>query len=183
MPLTPDATDAELIAHCKQGRLKYQELLYKRFYAYAMGIGMRYFVNREDALEVVNDAFIKVFRSMHLFNETAEFKPWFRKILVNCALDHKRKNLKYAQYEEIPESRQQYIYPSALEKLSAADILNMMKGLPEMQHVIFNLYEIDGYAHKEIAEMLGIPESSSRTYLSRAKAALQLLVNQEIEKI
>ncbi len=183
MSLKHDASDAELIDQCKQGNLKYQELLYKRFYAYAMGIGMRYLINKDDALEVVNDSFIKAFNHIQDFKDDAEFKPWLRKILVNTALDHKRKNVKYTQHDEIPETEQQYTYPSALDKLSVTDILNLMKQLPEAHHVIFNLYEIDGYSHREIGLMLNIPEGSSRTYLSRAKLALQKLIHQEIEKI
>jgi RNA polymerase sigma factor (sigma-70 family) len=178
-----DASDAELILKCKQGNSKYQEMLYKRYYAYAMGVGMRYLVNRDDALEVVNDAFIKVFKSIGGFQEGAEFKPWFRKILVNTALDHKRKQLKYAWQDEIPETRQQTFYPSVLEKLSAADILNLMKVLPEVQQIVFNLYEIDGYSHKEIGNMLSMAESSSRTYLTRAKQTLQKLLHNELIKL
>lgn len=155
-----DASDAELIKGCKGGNLKHQEMLYKRFYAYAMGIGMRYLINKDDALVIVNDSFIKVFNSLQNFKEDSEFKPWFRKILVNTALDSKRKNLKYVHDSEVSEMHQQTMYPSIIDKFSAADILNLMKQLPETHHVVFNLYEIDGYSHKEIGQMLNMPESS-----------------------
>ncbi|ETZ20369.1 RNA polymerase sigma factor [Pedobacter sp. V48] len=183
MSIKHNASDAELIKECKKGNLKHQEMLYKRFYAYAMGIAMRYLINKDDALVVVNDAFIKTFNALYTFKDDLEFKPWFRKILVNTALDSKRKNLKYIHDSEIPEVFQQTMYPSAIEKLSAADILNLMKQLPETHHVVFNLYEIDGYSHKEIGLMLSIPESSSRTYLTRAKQALQKLIQSDLIKI
>lgn len=166
----------ELIASCKKGDLRQQELLYKQFYGYALGICIRYLGNRDDALEAANDSFIKVFKSIGSFNEQNDFKPWFRKILVNTSLDYKRKSMRFSEAIELTETIPQQIHTSAIDKLSAQDILALMKNLNEMQRTVFNLYEIDGYAHKEIASMLNIPESSSRTYLTRAKQALQQLL-------
>lgn len=183
MPKPQTSNLEELIRHCKSGNLQYQEMLYKHFYGYALGICLRYLFNREDALEAVNDSFIKVFKSISNFKEEADFKPWFRKILVNTALDYKRKNMKFSQAIEMVDTEPQTTYSSAIDNLSAKDILGLMKNLNETQHLVFNLYEIDGYSHKEIGAMLNIPESSSRTYLTRAKQALQdLLITHSIYK-
>lgn len=168
----------ELLRNCKDGNLQFQELLYKQFYGYALGVASRYLINKDDALEVVNDSFIKVFKSLGSFREDADFKAWFRKILVNTALDHKRKNMRFSQAIEMVDTEVQTTYHSAIDQLSAKDILNLMKNLNETQHLIFNLYEIDGYSHREIGEMLNIPESSSRTYLTRAKQALKNLLGE-----
>src|ERR1700744_6675189 len=84
----------ELIRQCKTGSLKYQELLYKQYYGYAMGIGLRYCPDKEDALEVVNDAFIKVFNNIKNFKSEMPFKAWLRTIIVNTAIDRRRKDLK-----------------------------------------------------------------------------------------
>ncbi|WP_225871084.1 RNA polymerase sigma factor [Pedobacter frigiditerrae] len=158
-------------------------MLYKHFYGYALGICLRYLYNREDALEAVNDSFIKVFKSIDSFREDAHFKAWFRKILVNTALDYKRKNMRFSQAIELVDTEPQTTYSSALDNLSAKDILGLMKNLNETQSLVFNLYEIDGYSHKEIGKMLNIPESSSRTYLTRAKQTLQsLLITHSIYK-
>lgn len=174
----PQATPFdELLRNCKDGDLQFQELLYKQFYGYALGVASRYIINKEDALEVVNDSFIKVFKSLHTFREDADFKAWFRKILVNTALDHKRKNMRFSQAIAMVDTDIQTTYPSAIDQLSAKDILQLMKNLNETQHLVFNLYEIDGYSHKEIGEMLNMPESSSRTYLARAKQALKILLS------
>jgi len=166
----------ELISYCKKGDLRYQEVLYKQFYGYALGICMRYLGNRDDALEAANDSFIKVFKSMASFNEDNDFKPWFRKILVNTSLDYKRKSMRFSEALELTDTVPQTIHISVIDKLSAQDILSLMKHLNEMQRTVFNLYEVDGYSHKEIGNMLNIPESSSRTYLTRAKQALQQLL-------
>lgn len=171
----------DLISGCRAGNFQAQEMLYKHFYGYALGIAMRYLINKDDALEAVNDAFIKVFKAIGTFKTDSDFKPWFRKILVNTALDYKRKNMRFNQAIEMTDTEVQTTYTSGIQNLSAKDILNLMKNLNETQHLVFNLYEIDGYSHKEIAELLNIPESSSRTYLSRAKQVMQgLLITHSI---
>jgi len=171
----------ELIKQCKSGSLKYQELLYKQFYGYAMGIGLRYSLNRDDALEVVNDAFIKVFNAINNFNSDKPFKAWLRTILVNTAIDRRRKDLKFQLNVEL-ENATLVSGSSVIENLNAQDILKLMKELPPIQLTIFNLYEIDGYSHDEIGQILSIPVSSSRVYLSRAKEKLRSVLRSEEQK-
>lgn len=153
--------------------MKFQEKLYKHFYGYAMGVGLRYLADRDDVLEVVNDSFIKVFKAIQFFNEAQPFKAWLRRIIVNTAIDHRRKNLKFMNQVDIDEAGYIGKTAEAVDNLSVKDILALLEGLPEIQRVVFNLYEIDGYSHDEIGNMLGIPVSSSRVYLSRAKEKLR----------
>lgn len=176
MPQQQNPNIGELIINCKAGSLQAQEMLYKHFYGYALGVAMRYLVNKEDALEAVNDTFIKVFKGIGTFKDGADFKPWLRRIMVNTALDYKRKNMRFSYAMEMTSTEVQTTYTSGIQNLSAKDILNLMKHLNETQRLVFNLYEIDGYSHKEIAVLLNIPEGSSRTYLSRAKQLLQSLL-------
>ncbi|WP_295672330.1 RNA polymerase sigma factor [uncultured Mucilaginibacter sp.] len=173
--------EEEIISQCKTGSLKYQELLYKQFYSYAMGIGLRYCLTRDDALEVVNDAFIKVFNSINNFNSDRPFKAWLRTIIVNTSIDRRRKDLKFQLNVDI-ETTNPAIHASALDDLHAQDIIKMMSVLPPIQLTIFNLYEIDGYSHDEIAILLAIPVSSSRVYLSRAKEKLRSAIRTEALK-
>jgi RNA polymerase sigma-70 factor (ECF subfamily) len=171
----------ELIRQCKAGSLKYQELLYKQFYGYAMGIGLRYSPNRDDAMEIVNDAFIKAFNSMGNYDITKPFKAWLRTIIVNTAIDRRRKDLKLQLNIELDNAGPIISQVSAIDHLNVQDILSIMKELPTIQLTIFNLYEIDGYNHDEIAGMLNIPASSSRVYLSRAKEKLRKLIKKETQ--
>jgi len=171
----------ELIRQCKAGSLKYQELLYKQFYGYAMGIGLRYSPNRDDAMEIVNDAFIKAFNSMGNYDITKPFKAWLRTIIVNTAIDRRRKDLKLQLNIELDNAGPIISQMSAIDQLNVQDILSLMKELPAIQLTIFNLYEIDGYNHDEIAGMLNIPASSSRVYLSRAKEKLRKLIKTETQ--
>lgn len=177
-------SNAELaiIQHCQKGSLKSQEQLYKRFYGYAMGVSLRYSISRDDALEVVNDAFIKVFNTIQTYNTERPFKAWLRRIVINTAIDRRRKDLKYQLHTDIDDAGHIGHTATAVDTLHAQDILKMMETLPAVQRAIFNLYEIDGYNHDEIAIMLSIPASSSRVYLSRAKEKLRKALNTEILK-
>jgi len=170
--------EEEIISQCKTGSLKYQEALYKRFYSYAMGISLRYSLNRDDALEVVNDGFIKVFNAIGNFNSDKPFKAWLRTIIVNTAIDRRRKDLKFQLNVEINDAMP-VVAVSSAASLDVQDILKMMKTLPPLQAAIFNLYEVDGYSHDEISVLLSIPVSSSRVYLSRAKEKLRSLIRSE----
>ena len=180
MQKTISISELDLVRKCKSGDLKHQELLYKQFYSYAMGVAMRYLSNRDDAMEVVNDSFIKVFRGIEFFNEAQSFRAWLRKIVVNTSIDCRRKNLKHA--DQLDLEKADYVGKAAevVEQLSAKEILKLLEALPEIHRMVFNLYEIDGYSHDEIGKMLSIPVSTSRVYLSRAKERLRrYLTNQE----
>jgi len=172
-------SESELIQKCKHGDIKYQEKLYKHFYGYAMGVGLRYLSDRNDSLEVVNDAFIKIFKSISQFENDKLFKPWLRKIVVNTAIDRRRKDMKLLYQADLEEADNVLSNPEAVDNLNAADILKLLNALPEVQRLTFNLYEIDGYSHEEIGQMLGIPASSSRVNLSRAKEKLRKAWQQE----
>ena len=170
--------EEEIISQCKTGSLKYQEVLYKRFYSYAMGISLRYSLNRDDALEVVNDGFIKVFNAIGSYNSDKPFKAWLRTIMVNTAIDRRRKDLKFQLNVEI-DNAMPIVAANTAANLDVQDILKLMRNLPPLQAAIFNLYEMDGYNHDEIGVMLNIPVSSSRVYLSRAKEKLRSLIRSE----
>lgn len=157
-------------------------MLYKHFYGYAMGISMRYSLNRDDALEAVNDAFIKAFKSIETYDESRPFKAWLRTIVVNTSIDRRRRELKFQLNTDIDEAPPIKVHAAAVDSLNAQDIMKMMKTLPALQLAIFNLYEIDGYSHDEIADMLDIPASSSRVYLSRAKERLRKVLTTDKQK-
>lgn len=176
MQLKAGIAEFELISQCKKGSLKNQEMLYKHFYGFAMGIALRYCLNKDDAMEVVNDGFIKIFNTIAYYDMNKPFKAWLRTIVVNTAIDRRRKDLKHQLNTDLdtatPISANTYI----IETMNAQDILKLTGTLPEIQRAVFNLYEIDGYSHDEIAGMMAIPASSSRVYLTRAKEKLRKLL-------
>jgi len=171
-----DIEESELIAQCKAGNLKYQEILYTKFYGFAIGISLRYSVNRDDALEAVNDAFIKIFKSIKDYDTGKPFKAWFSTFIINTSIDKRRRELKYQLNIDLGEAVMLMSTSDTIGNLEAQDILNLLKLLPLIQATVFNLYEIDGYSHEEIAKILGIAASSSRVYLTRAKEKLRKLL-------
>lgn len=173
--------EAGIIKNCKSGKIKDQEILYKYFYSYAMGICLRYAYTKTDASEILNDSFLKVFNNINNFNEELHFKPWLRKIIVNTAIDYYRKNAKFNSMLEIEEAEREGFNIEAIDTLTYHDLIKILDDLPEPYRLIFNLYEIEGYTHKEIAEKTELNESTSRSYLARAKKKLRILVEHHFE--
>jgi RNA polymerase sigma factor (sigma-70 family) len=176
----------EIIQGCLRKKEKSQEMLYKRFFGYALRVALIYNRNRENALEIVNDSFVKVFNQIDRYDNSQLFKNWLAKIVVNTSIDRFRKNKKNIQFDEketffVPDES-----PDIIAQLSAEDILGLMNRLPEIQRLVFSLYEIEGYTHDEISSLLSIPENSSRVYLTRAKRRLrelfEMLFNTRYEK-
>ncbi|MDD4922873.1 MAG: sigma-70 family RNA polymerase sigma factor, partial [Bacteroidales bacterium] len=154
-----------------------QGLLYKRFFGYALSIAMIYNNSREDALEIVNDGFMKVFSEIEKYDRSQPFKGWLRKIVINTSIDRLRK--KRSQYlsldheSEVLQMRDGNA--DAVSNLTAQDVLKLLNKLSDAQRVVFCLFEIEGFSHFEIAGQLHIPESSSRVLLTRAKKQLREL--------
>ena len=150
-------------------------MLYKKFFGYALSVALIYTNQRNDALEVVDDSFVKVFSEIGKFDLTQSFTGWLRKIVINTSIDHFRRNQKRnlmvdAQTHHIHDQS-----PNAISNLAARDILELLNHLPQDHKKVFCLYEVDGFSHEEIARQLDISESSSRVYLTRAKKQLREL--------
>jgi RNA polymerase sigma-70 factor (ECF subfamily) len=165
----------DIIRGCIRKREKSQEMLYKKFFGYAMKMALLHSRNRENALEVVNDSFVKVFSSIGRYDFSLPFKNWLGRIVINTSIDRFRKNRMELVLEDeatilIPDSD-----PGIINKLTAEEIIKLLHCLPEVQRMVFSLHEIEGYNHDEISTMLRIPESTSRVYLTRAKKRLREL--------
>lgn len=162
-----------LIQACKEQNPKGQRKLYEHFYGYSMNIALRYSKSKDEALEILNDAFLKIFLKINQFDNSYPFKPWLRKIVVNTAIDYYRKNslrIVDISLDNIPE--ESYFDPfDHLENEN--DMLPIIQELPPMYRMVFNLYVMEEYKHQEIADKLNITVSTSKSNLSRAKAKLR----------
>jgi len=170
-------TDLELIDGCKRRSTLHEECFFKKYYGFVMGIGRSYVKSEDLAQEITQDTFLKFFGTVGKLNEETLLKPWLRRIAVNTAIDYYRKNRKFRFQEEIEGHSLLQINENALDQLGYEEILKLLHQLPEDQSLVFNLYEVEGYSHKEIAEKLAITESSSRVYLTRAKQKLRQLIH------
>lgn len=177
-------TEAQIIEGCKTGKAKFQELLYKQFFSFAMSICTRYAKSNDEAMEVVNDSFLKVFEKIASYDASKPFKSWFAKILVNTAIDTYRRNLKQNSTLSLGKTHEfEELDPNIEHELSAEDILKLFAELPDTLRITFNLYEVEGYSHEEIGEILGVATSTSRANLARAKQLLRTLYNQNFNTI
>lgn len=167
----------KLIDGCKRGEPKSQKSLYDTYAGKMMSVCMRYCGNdRETAMDLLQDGFIKVFTYIRSYDGRGSLEGWIRKIMVNVALDHVRTAdlLRMAEsIDAVSESAVENIDCSTIDKLSADELMEIIGELPVGFRTVFNLFAIEGYSHKEIAEMLEISESTSRSQLTRAKQLLQ----------
>lgn len=164
----------KIIGGCRKYDTDSQEKLYKKFYGYALGVALTYCSTKADADEVVNDSFMKVFENIETYNISKPFKPWLRRIVVNTSIDKARANRRFKNQTEIEEI-QPVSSVNVEAELHAKQIYKMLNELPDLLRFVFNMYEIEGFSHREIAQKLDIAESSSRTYLTRAKVQLRQL--------
>ena len=186
--MTPDTSpfERQLIEACQQGSVKHQEELYKHFFGFAMAVALRYTAARDEAMSIVNDSFIKVFATIDRYVFETSFRGWLRRIVVNTALDYYRRSAKHETNKaQLDESESQLAQSDAgiISQLTAEDILALLAQLPAQYRMVFNLYELEGYSHEEIAGQLSLSVSSSRVYLTRAKEQLGRLVKQHVYPI
>lgn len=167
----------ELIKACKKGKRSAQKELYRRYFAYGMTVCVHYTNRREEAEEVLNDAFVKVFKNINKFNTDYPFKGWFRRILVNSAIDYHRKyhNLKI-QDNIIPITEATLTYNAAERELSQDDVLKVVQHLSPAYRLVFILYVVEGLTHKEIAEKLDISIGTSKSNYAKARAKLKKII-------
>lgn len=177
----------ELLKGCLKHNEKAKEMMYKSFYGYIMAIVLRYVNDRDEAEEVVNDCYVKIFKHLGTFTlpETnteilKAFKGWASKISSRTSIDFLRSKKPSMYMEDIDDIQQPITEVNVITKLNVQDILSLLNQLPPVQKIIFNMYEIEGFSHDEIAEQLGISGSASRVYLTRAKSKLRELYSRSL---
>jgi RNA polymerase sigma-70 factor (ECF subfamily) len=171
----------QLVKKCLEKDPLAQKLLFDSFSKKMMGVCLRYSQDQEEAQDVLQMGFIKVFEKLHMYSSEGSLEGWIRKVIVNTALDNIRKNKKFNDNIELDKVDFQLDNKSetGLEALSAKDLLRIIQEMPPGFRTVFNLYAIEGYSHKEIAEQLGITVSTSKSQYSRARVYLQKIIIEE----
>lgn len=171
----------DLLAGCLRNHRQSQELLYRQFYGFAMSVCLRYAPTRESALEVLNDGFLKVFTRLDQYDPAQPFKAWLRRILINTAVDHYRQELRHSYHDSVEQAGQASVATGAdaYSQLAYDELLKLVQMLSPAYRLVFNLYVMDGFAHDEIAEKLGISVGASKSNLARARENLRVLLKQQ----
>jgi RNA polymerase sigma factor (sigma-70 family) len=162
-----------LIQGCKRNDRDSQRLLHKQYYGYAMSICVRYCRTQDEAKEALNDGFLKVFTRIDQYNEETSFKGWLRRIMINTCIDLYRKEVKHYQNQNMESVAGEVTTVTAIDDLSHQELIALVQDLSPAYRTVFNLYVIDGYAHKEIADLLKISEGTSKSNLLKAREILK----------
>ncbi|MES2375724.1 MAG: RNA polymerase sigma factor [Bacteroidota bacterium] len=170
-----------IINGCVANKRKAQEELYLFYYAGMYRLCMRYLRSDDLVPEALNTGFLKVFTKIKSYHEAkGNLKGWISAIMIRSCIDLQRSELRFQHYEDITETdNTPSLTPNALDRLYAADLLAYVRALPGATQMVFNLYEVDGFDHNEIATMLDISASTSRWHLSSAKQQLRQIINQK----
>lgn len=174
MFLKHTCTIDELIKHCKAGERKAQELLYNRYASKMLGVCFRYAADRMEAEDMLQNGFIRVFQKISDYRGEGSFEGWIRRIMVHSSIEFYRKHHKMMQVADFDdEAHDQPVNPDVTANLAAKDLMVLIQQLPPGYRIVFNLFAIEGYSHKEIAALTGITEGASKSQLSRARAVLK----------
>lgn len=169
-----------ILEGCRRHDLAFQKELYQLFYQYTLSVSLNYASCLEEAREIVNDVFLKVFNKIDRYDPQQPFKPWLNKITVFTAIDYYRKHIKNEPHIEDLEALGEHAASDYLiEQISADELRNLVQKLSPACRAAINLYAIEGYEHQEIAQMLGISVGASKSNLFKARAKLKALLAQE----
>jgi len=170
-----------LLKGCLRDDRASQKSLYQQFYSYGMSICLRYADSREEAAEILNDGFMKIFGSLKKFDLNKPFKPWLRRILVNLSINRYHQKQRQIETDEIENIGDESDSEKILSGISYQEVIELLQKLPPSYRTVFNLYVIEGYSHDEIATMLKITVGASKSNLFKAKEKLKKIVSEFFE--
>jgi RNA polymerase sigma factor (sigma-70 family) len=167
-------TEEAILQGCLHNQPVAQRELYNRFSPKMLAVCYRFAHNREDAEDMLQEAFIKVFSQIHTFQNKGAFEGWIRRIIVHTCINHLKKNKRFNESVDIINASAIQVREESIPSIvQAKQIVECIRLLPIGYRTVLNLYAIEGYSHKEIAEMLDIEESTSRSQYTRAKQMLE----------
>ncbi|MFK7808786.1 MAG: RNA polymerase sigma factor [Saprospiraceae bacterium] len=179
LSLTTNMTERDIIQGCLKKDPKFQRMLVTNYSPTLMTVSRRYCPANIGAEDVLQDAFIKIFGNIHQFNsEKGSLMGWMRKIVINTALK-KMKRMSFSHEKATDQFEDIQLHPSIYQHLDAEAIMEIVATLPDGYRQVFNLYAIEGYSHKEIGDLLGIEDATSRSNLSKAKKILRSKINNQ----
>ena len=164
---------------CINGEQGSQKKLYYGFYGFAMGICLRYSKDRDEAVGILNDGFLKVLTRLESFDPSKPFLPWLSRIMTNTAIDHYRSELRQPITSDVSELEISGDDAEINSKLNYEDLIKIIQTLPPGYRAVFNLFAIDGFSHEEISEQLGISIGTSKSNLFKARQKLRIMIEEQ----
>jgi len=169
--------DKNIIDDCIDGKRHAQNKLYKKYASAMLGLCLRYAKNKDEAEDILQEGFIKVFLNIKGFRREGSFEGWIKRIMINTAITHNKQNLKHQYQTDINEIEESHVFEELKKdddtiKLSRGKLMEIIQSLPNGYKMVFNLYIFEQYTHKEIGEMLGISDNTSKSQLSKARRLL-----------
>ena len=166
-------TEQDIVQACALRKRWAQKLIYEQYYSAMLGVCLRYASNQEDALDILHDGFIKVFKNIHRYEQGTSLNAWIRRLMINTSIDYYRKLIKRRteNIDTVLDLKGKDV--DAVSKCSEKEILGAVQSLTPAYRAVFNLYVLEGYSHKEIAVFLNISESTSRSNLVKARQKLK----------
>lgn len=166
-------TEAELAEGCRLGNARMQRELYDRYRRTMYGVCLRYTDNRDDAMDVLQEGFIRVFRNISSFRGEGSLEGWVRRVMISVSLEHYRRKSRYffVDIEDAGDMAQGDV--NAIARMGADELTALIQQLPVGYRTVFNLFAVEGYSHEEIGQMLGISEGTSKSQFARARKVLQ----------
>ena len=178
-PTTVRSEESLLIAACLRSERWAQQKLYELNYGKLMTTSMRYSNNKEDALDILHEGFIKIFGNLGKYQTDTSLLAWMRRIVVNAAIDYYRKEIRHRS-DDLDKAYTVHTNDvDAISQCTEQEILACIQQLPASYRTVFNLFAVEGFSHKEIADATGISESTARANLAKARQRLQLLLLQK----
>lgn len=173
----------DLLQGCIAGKRAYQKQLYELYYGKMMAICMRYTNNYEEARDVLHEGFVKVFKNLHRYKPSHSLESWIRRIMINTSIDHYRKNKKHRHQVDLDyaSTKADKNTVDVIHKMSADEIMKLVQQLTPAYRTVFNLYVVEGYNHREIGELLGISEGTSKSNLAKARGKLKKMIKEQLE--
>ena len=164
----------QLLKKLKKNEKKAQKRLYDQYSSLMLGICMRYTRDRSEAEDVLQEGFLKIFVNINQYSGKGSFEGWMKRIMVNTAITFYNQNLKHHHHKDIDEIHETIDDQKSCDsEFTHDELLNVIKELPDGYRMVFNMYAVEGYKHKEIAEMLGVDVNTSKSQYSRAKKMIQ----------
>ena len=165
------------VQDCRKGSTRAQHKLFKYFYGSVMSVCMRYAGSTDEAADMLNEGFLKVFSNLDKYENSGSFEAWLKRVVCNAALDYRRrydKNVELVDIDDIQEVHlSDYYVNDAISKISSNEIVRLIQQLPPVTRMVFNMFLFEGYSHREIAQQLNITENTSAWHVNNARTRLK----------